>query len=78
MKTKKDRRHSGRVFPRCNVPQKVLDEEGIVVEEFWDDWTDHRDGLRAMRPDPKMQRKEKIKSKALRRSKSRIFWGKRE
>lgn len=46
MKSKKIRRRSGRKYPRCNIPQRILDEEGLVIESYWDDWCDWRDGMR--------------------------------
>ena len=49
MKSKKDRRNSGRVYPRCKIPQKFLNDEGIVLKEYWDDWVDYRDGFRDTR-----------------------------
>jgi len=44
--TKKTRRNSGRKYPYCPFPVKKLDEEGIVLEEYWDDWSDYRDSYR--------------------------------
>lgn len=46
IRRKKMRRNSGRRFPRCHTPQKILNEEGIQLEEKWDDWVDWRDGIR--------------------------------
>lgn len=43
---RKDRRHSGRKYPKIFGPQKVLDEEGIFVDYYWDDWSDYRDSQR--------------------------------
>lgn len=44
--TAKQRRHSGRRYPKIFVPQRILDEEGIFVDYYWDDWVDVRDGFR--------------------------------
>ena len=44
--TKKQKRHSGRRYPKIFGSQRILDEEGISVEEYWDDWVDHRDSWR--------------------------------
>ena len=43
---RKTRRHSGRKYPMIFGPQRILDEEGIFVDYFWDDWGDYRDGFR--------------------------------
>ncbi len=40
---KKVRRHSGRKYPKIFGPQRILDEEGIFVDYYWDDWGDYRD-----------------------------------
>lgn len=65
-KPKKTRRNSGRVFPKCKVPQSILNEEGIVEEEYWDDWVDHRDGFRD-NMNLEQKRKEKRRSKRRRK-----------
>lgn len=46
MKPRKIRRNSGRRYPRCSVPLKILNEEGIQLKKYWDDWLDWRDGMR--------------------------------
>ncbi len=43
---KKIRRHSGRRYTKIFGPQRILDEEGIFVDYYWDDWADYRDGWR--------------------------------
>lgn len=43
---KKVRRHSGRIYPKIFGPQRILDEEGIFVDYYWNDWFDWRDGWR--------------------------------
>ena len=55
MKTK-DRRHSGRVYPRPTIPKKALIEEDLFLEDYYDDWMDFRDGMR------NCQDKKKIRS----------------
>jgi hypothetical protein len=40
--TRHDRRHSGRRIAKIYHPEKYPDEF-----EWWDDWTDYRDGQRA-------------------------------
>jgi hypothetical protein len=46
--SKKDRRNSGRIYPRVTkgVPVKKLIEEGLEPQCYWDDWKDYRDGFR--------------------------------
>lgn len=49
MKTKKDRRHSGRVTPKIVKPKMKWDEikeQALEPNENWDDWVDYRDGFR--------------------------------
>ena len=44
---KKDRRHSGRVYPQLNgFPIKELFEQGLEHQEFYDDWSNYKDGFR--------------------------------
>lgn len=49
------RRRSGRVWPSQTIPQKVMIEEGIVLEPFWDEWEYHRDGSRGYGDHSKIQ-----------------------
>ncbi len=44
--TKKLRRHSGRIFPRCSIRNELLNEEGLEPQPYWDNWRDYRDGFR--------------------------------
>jgi len=47
--SKKDRKRKGRVEAQIIHPQMKWDEakvEAINPEKFWDDWRDHRDGMR--------------------------------
>lgn len=44
--TRKDRRHNGRKYPHCPYPQKLLDQLGIFIDYYWDDWLEYRDGFR--------------------------------
>ncbi len=46
MVTKKDRRHSGYVTPRATVSKKDLEEYDLVIDCFYDDWLNYRDGFR--------------------------------
>lgn len=58
MITKKHRRHQGRKTICVN------DKEYPYQETFWDDWKDHRDGLRTKEKDkPKSKYKKKVKDK---------------
>ncbi len=41
MKSKKDRRESGRVHNKEYNPS-----EGLYIETYWDDWMERRDGYR--------------------------------
>lgn len=49
MKSAKVRRESGREEARLTVPKKVAVEENLAPEKYWDDWNDHRDGMRDVR-----------------------------
>lgn len=42
---KKDRRHSGRVYPRATIDNIEQDPE-LDPKEYWNDWIDRRDGMR--------------------------------
>jgi hypothetical protein len=44
--SKKDKRHSGRCYPKLFYPQRVLEENYIFVDWYWGDWVDYRDGFR--------------------------------
>ncbi len=46
--SKKKRRHSGRVTPKIVVKGKYskIIEDALEPRDFWDDWTDYRDGFR--------------------------------
>lgn len=46
MVSKKDRRNSGRREGRLLGKNSINIEEGIEPTIYWDDWKDHRDGLR--------------------------------
>jgi hypothetical protein len=43
---RKDRKHSGRVTPYPTIPIKLLKQENLFLNDFWDDWVDYRDGLK--------------------------------
>ena len=47
-RSKKVRRHSGRVTPNFAIKGKYskLIEEALEPQEMWDDWSDYRDGIR--------------------------------
>jgi hypothetical protein len=49
MVTKKDRRHNGWVIPALAVkcPKKILIDQCIEPQPFWDDWMERRDGMRS-------------------------------
>lgn len=46
--TKKDRRHSGRVTPKCLIKAKreEIINECLDPQPYWNDWQDGRDGGR--------------------------------
>ncbi len=44
--SRKNKKHSGRIYPQIFGSQKILDEEGIFVDYYWDDWENYRDGRR--------------------------------
>ena len=60
MVTKKDRRHSGYVSPRATISFKDLEKYGLFINDFYDDWTDYRDGFRNWFEDYKLIKKIKI------------------
>lgn len=53
MTSKKDRLRSGWYEPRTEVPTRVLDAEGIVVNLEYDEWSNYRDGWRSWHLDYK-------------------------
>lgn len=89
MKTK-DRRQSGRYCPRLVGKDNLnwLRENCLLPQEAWDDWKDHRDGLRFDRDrthirhpymsccDPKVIRKQnaKLLLLLLRRKEAKEKW----
>lgn len=48
MKSKKERRHSGRTTPHTTLTMKFkqIINSALEPQEFWDDWNDYRDGMR--------------------------------
>ena len=56
------RRYSGRVTPRLNkgTSIKILIEDGLEPQVYWDDWKDYRDGFRGS-DDRKMLRNEHMR-----------------
>lgn len=60
MVSKKDRRHSGYVSPRATIPFKDLIKYGLFINDFYDDWTDYRDGFRNWFEDFKLIKKIKV------------------
>lgn len=53
---KKKRRHDGRVFPYLFGPQKLIDEEEIPINNYYDPWTDYRDGFRCIKDRTKLRK----------------------
>lgn len=53
MKTRKQRRHDGRVYNKEYDP-----EHGLYNEQYWDDWNDYRDGQRDINSDPTLKKPE--------------------
>ena len=66
MVSKKDRRHSGYVTPRLTISKKDLIKYDPFINSFYDDWMNHRDGLRDRISDFK-------KIKKIHHKKSRFF-----
>jgi len=60
MVTKKDKRHSGYVTPRATVSFKDLKKYDLFINDFYDDWTDYRDGFRDWFKDFKLIKKIKF------------------
>lgn len=50
----KDRRDSGRYTPTTNISRKELIANNIEIPIEYDDWNDHRDGMRDWYRDGKM------------------------
>jgi hypothetical protein len=46
MVTKKDRRKSGYVTPRAVISKKELIRYDLVIDPFYDEWDNYRDGFR--------------------------------
>ena len=46
MATKKDRRHSGYITPRATISRKEQIENDLFIDDFYDEWTNYRDGMR--------------------------------
>jgi len=46
MVTKKDKRHSGYITPAAIVSKKDLEKYNLVIDRFYDDWLNYRDGFR--------------------------------
>jgi len=44
----KKRRHSGRIYPKLAIREsrKFILNECLEPQIYWDDWRDHRDGMR--------------------------------
>lgn len=63
---RKERRHSGRKYPYCSYPNWLLEENGIILDWYWDDWVDYRDGFRDCRDKNKL------------RKQGRSYWMERE
>lgn len=46
MKSRKDRKHSGREEARPTVSKKEMIRYDLNPEQYYDDWKDYRDGMR--------------------------------
>jgi len=57
----KDRRNSGKYTPTTNISRKELIQNNIEIPIEYDDWQDHRDGMRDWYRDGKMIKKVQIK-----------------
>lgn len=46
--SKKDRRHSGWVYPHSTLrcPKQYIIDNCLEPEPYWNDWAEHRDGFR--------------------------------
>jgi len=47
--SKKDKKRRGHVFPSIVFPQMKWDDikqDALLPNSYWDDWMDHRDGMR--------------------------------
>jgi hypothetical protein len=61
-KSRKVRRESGRKYNKHYNP-----ENGEYYEVHWDDWIDHRDGLRNLRKDKTLRINKRLRTKKVRR-----------
>jgi hypothetical protein len=70
MVSKKDRRSSGRVCGQSTIKAKreEIIQNCLEPQEFWNDWGDHRDGLRRWKEDF-----SKIKNKKVLRKSWKMF-----
>jgi len=50
----KDRRNSGKYTPKATCSSKELKQNNLFIDEYYDDWEDHRDGSRDWFRDGKM------------------------
>lgn len=46
MVSKKDKKHSGWISPNLTINKKDLINNDLYLNDFYDDWEDHRDGYR--------------------------------
>ena len=76
-KTRKIRRHSGRVTPCIAVRGKKEEiiEQCLEPQEHWSDWDDYRDGFRDFRDRKKIKKERTYLAKLfnVKRSISKIF-----
>jgi hypothetical protein len=47
--SKKDKKAKGHVVSKFTIPTKIAKEEVLDPVEYWDDWSDSRDGMRDLR-----------------------------
>ena len=61
MVSKKCRRQSGYVTPNLIIPLKYFEKEGLVLDSYYDEWCNWRDGLRDWYSDFKKIKKINVK-----------------
>jgi hypothetical protein len=49
VKTNKDKKSKGHKTARLLIPKKIAVAECLDKTEYWDDWSDNRDGMRDWR-----------------------------
>lgn len=60
MSARKKRRESGRTYNKFFDP-----DNGFYNEQYWDDWTDYRDGMRNIHRDNTLLKSDDVKARVV-------------